>query len=304
MRNTKALILFSLSTILMFACEYIITPAPDVTPTSAAAKGWTGTAIKVEKNAAGGLHVELAIRNETADWSAMDAIAGQPAVLTGADGKSTTCGAVQVSSGGNRIPPGFQLRGYTAGTKSEPKTQLLNVECQGVSSAPGMALKIPYSYVTGPMNFYVASQATNATMEINLDKVASDLTYPVSASGDGEILKLDASIEAINKCVLTLKDVKRTDTGLEFTWQTENPGEYPTYVHIGNPPVIGADGIIYGLYESPHLADAPITPSGQTAEWTTTVTVPADAKGLYILVPVESKQQRLFISHAIDITNK
>ena len=32
--------------------------------------------------------------------------------------------------------------------------------------------------------------------------------------------------------------------------------------------------------------------------------VPADVTGLYVLVSVESKQQRLFISHVIDITDK
>jgi hypothetical protein len=304
MKNKRALILFSLSTILVFACEYIVTPAPDVTPTSEAAKGWTGTAIKVEQTGAGDLHVDLAIRNETADWSAMDAIPGQPAVLTSADGKTTGCHTAFVSTGGNRIPPGFQMRGYTGGTKAEPKTQLLYVECQGVTSAPGLTLSISYSYVTGPMNFYVASSATNAKLQVKLDHVASDLVYPVAESVEAVLEKADTSIDAINKCELTLTGIQRTDAGLEFTWHTQNPGEYPSYVHIGNPPVIGADGIIYGFYESPHLADAPITPSGQTATWTTEVAVPPDVKGLYILVPVESKQQRLFISHAIDITDK
>lgn len=304
MRNIRNLILLSASTVLLFACAYIVTPAPDVTPTSPAAKGWTGVATRVGQNEAGDLRVELAIRNETADWSAMDAVPGQPAVLTGADGKSTNCASVSVSTGGNRIPPGFQMRGYTAGSRAEPKTQLLKVECKGASPAAGMTLKIPYSYVTGPFNFYVASPSTNAAMEISLDAAASDLQYPIGEAAEGEILKADAGIDAINGCILTLSDVKRTDGGLKLSWQTKNPGQYPTYVHIGNPPVIGADGIVYGFYESPHLADAPITPSGQSAQWTTEVAVPADATGLYVLVSVESKQQRLFISHVIDITDK
>ncbi|HTP00910.1 MAG TPA: hypothetical protein VMJ64_06000 [Anaerolineales bacterium] len=304
MRNKRNLILISISTLLLFACAYIVTPAPDVTPTSPAAKGWMGLATQVGKSAAGDLHVDIAIRNETADWSAMDAAAGQPATLTGSDGKSVDCATVQVGTGGNRIPPGFQVRGYTGGTKAEPKAQPLFVECKGAAPAPGMKLSIPYSYVTGPLNYYVPSSVTNAKLEIDLDKVASDLTYPVADAAEGLIVKPDAGIDAINKCVLTLQGVQRTDTGLELSWQTKNPGEYPSYVHIGNPPVVGADGIIYGVYESPHLADAPITPAGQTAQWTTKVAVPADAKGLYILVPVESKQQRLFIGHVIDITDK
>jgi hypothetical protein len=32
--------------------------------------------------------------------------------------------------------------------------------------------------------------------------------------------------------------------------------------------------------------------------------VPADAKGLYLLVDVESKQQRFFVHHVIDLTDK
>ena len=55
----------------------------------------------------------------------------------------------------------------------------------------------------------------------------------------------------------------RTDDGLEFAWETSNPGEYPSFVHIGNPPVIGSDGIIYGYYESPDLATVPMTPAGR-----------------------------------------
>jgi len=113
-----------------------------------------------------------------------------------------------------------------------------------------------------------------------------------------------AGSTAINKCTLTLGEAKRTDKGLEFKWQTSNPGEYPTYVHIGMPAVIGSDGIIYGKFESPHLASAPISAAGKTAEWTTKVTVPPEVTGLYILLSVESKQQRLFANYTIDITDK
>jgi hypothetical protein len=141
-------------------------------------------------------------------------------------------------------------------------------------------------------------------MEINLDNVSKDLKYPIGDPVPGLIVKPDAGIQAINNCVLTLPDTQRTDTGLEFSWQTQNPGAYPTYVHIGNPPVIGDDGIVYGFYESPDLADAPITPAGDKAEWKTDVIVPNTAKGLYIMVSVESKQERFFVSHVIDITDK
>jgi hypothetical protein len=256
------------------------------------------------KSDAGDLHIDLAIKNDTQDWSSMKAAAGHAAVLKDSAGKNTNCDTVFVGTGGHRLAPGFQMRGYTGGTKAAPVTQLLYVECKGAVAAPGSKLSIEYSYVTGNFNYYVAENSTGGKMEVDLDQVASDLKYPVAESVEGLIQKPGDKIVAINSCTLTLTDVKRTDTGLEFAWQTENPGASPTYVHIGNPPVIGQDGIIYGLYESPTLADAPITLPGQKADWTTTVAVPKDVTGLYILLSVEEKQQKNFWNHLIDITDK
>lgn len=119
---------------------------------------------------------------------------------------------------------------------------------------------------------------------------------------EGLIQPPDTEITAINDVVLTLTKVERTDSGLRFSWKTANPGEYPSYVHIGIPPVIGADGIIYGIYETPDLASVPITPAGGEAKWTTEVAVPQDAAGLYILLSVETGKQRLYANYAIDIT--
>jgi hypothetical protein len=303
-KRKKTLILWLLSALFLFACAYIVTPAPDFTPTSVSANGWTGIVTNVSKNDAGDLHIDITIRNETNTWSVMESVAGQPAIFTTSDGKNTNCDTVFVSTGGNNLAPGFQMRGYTGGSKTEPKTQLLYVDCKGAVASPKSKLTIEYSYVTGDYNFYVPSTPTTAELELDLDQVVNDLKYPVAETVAGTIEKPNSSIDAINKCILTLTDIKRTDTGLQFSWETTNPGDYPTYVHIGNPPVIGADGIIYGFYESPHLADAPITPSGEKTDWTTDVIVPKDVTGFYVLVGVESKQQRLFVSHAIDITDK
>ena len=66
------------------------------------------------------------------------------------------------------------------------------------------------------------------------------------------------------------------------------------------PPVVPA--ITYGLYESPDIASTPVAGAGKTAEWTTDVAAPKDVKGLYILLSVESKKQRLFSNYAVDIT--
>ena len=111
-------------------------------------------------------------------------------------------------------------------------------------------------------------------------------------------------IEAINDNTLTLTTAERTAEGIELTWHTENPTKYPVYVHIGIPPVVGSDGVIYGRYQSPHLADTPITPANGSADWTTSVAVPADVHGLYAMPAVETEQQKNFRSHAIDITDK
>jgi hypothetical protein len=68
--------------------------------------------------------------------------------------------------------------------------------------------------------------------------------------------------------------------------------------------VISADGIIYGLYEDPSIGDATIALSKATGDWTTTVAVPKDVTGLYVLVSVETRQSKYFVSHVIDITDR
>jgi hypothetical protein len=303
-KTSKKVALILLIGLLLNACAYIVTPESVSTPTSTVSKGWSAFVTKVGASDSGDLHVDITIRNETADWSVMQALADKPAVLTTSDGKTTNCETVFVGTGGNYLAPGFQMSGYTAGTKMKPETQLLYVECKGAKAEAGSKLKINYSYSTGNFNYYVTPKSTNADFDLNLDKVVTDLQYPVAQKVDGLIEKSNVAIEAINQCKLSLKDVKRTDTGLELSWENSNASQSPTYVHIGKPPVIDSKGIIYGFYESPHLADAPITPVNGVSDWTTTVTVPSDATGLYLLVSVESKQQRLFISHVIDISDK
>jgi hypothetical protein len=98
--------------------------------------------------------------------------------------------------------------------------------------------------------------------------------------------------------------VQRTDKGLEFKWQNENPTEFALKTHIGNPPVIGEDGIIYGIFEIMDLASVPLTPAGGKVDWTTEVAVPQEVKGCYILLSVESKQMRLYVNYALDITSQ
>ena len=296
--------LIGCTAILLAACGYIVTPADESSPTPARAGAWTAVATAVTQTPAGDLHVDLTIKNETGDWSAMQVAPSGAVVLTTSDGKSTACGTIFVGTGGTSLAPGFQVRGYTGGTKAKPVTQLLSAECQGAAPAAGSRLAIDYTFVAGEFNYYSPTRPISAKLVVDLDKLAADLTYPVAQPVDGLVQKAADPIEAINKCVLTLKTVTRTADKLEFAWHTTNPTAYPTYVHIGTPPVVGSDGVIYGFYESPHLADTPITPAGESADWTTEVAVPKDVTGLYILASVESKQQKLFVSHAIDITDK
>lgn len=85
-------------------------------------------------------------------------------------------------------------------------------------------------------------------------------------------------------------------------WKVINPGEYDTKVHIGNPPVLGSDGIIYGVRVSPDIVDQPFSPPKGEVEFETGVSVPGDVTGLYLLLPVEQTRERLFANYLIDLT--
>jgi hypothetical protein len=292
-------------TLFICACAYIVLPE-GIELESADAKnlGWSGFVTSVGKSDAGDLHIDITIRNDTGDWSAMRAIDDKPAVLT-SGGKSTNCDTVFVGTGGHRLAPGFQTRGYITGTKAEPITQLVYVECSGAEATAGSKLAIEYIYFNGELDYYhQEDNKVTGTMELNLDEVVTDLTYPVGESIEGLIEPADTKITAISDNVVSLLGTQRTDTGLEFTWQNYNPTDFPLKTHIGNPPVIGDDGIIYGIFEIMDLASVPLTPAKASVEWTTEVTVPQSVKGLYILLSVESKNMRNYVSHAVDITDK
>jgi hypothetical protein len=291
-------------------CDYIVPPIDDSTPTPAvASQGWSAIATSVTE-AGGSLRVDLSIQNNTGDWSAMNVSASKARVADSA-GKTTECNqvfvgtSVFVSDGGRFLPPGFVMKGYTGGTVGTPATQLLYVECAGVSKAAGLKLAIDYSYITGPWDYNeTGAHPIGAKMNLDLDKVTSDIKYPVAAKVGRAIAKPGDAIPAINNCTLTLVEAARTATGLEFTWKATNPTDYTCTVHIGAPPVIGSDGVLYGFYASPHQPDPPDAPALGTATWKTTVAVPAEVTGLYVLPSVEFQQAKYFVSHAVDITDK
>ena len=79
----------------------------------------------------------------------------------------------------------------------------------------------------------------DAKLEVDLDRVATDLKYPIVTPVEGLIQKAGDKIIGLNDVALTLADAKRTDTGLEFKWQAFNPSDYPSALHVGPPPVLG-----------------------------------------------------------------
>ena len=161
-------------TLFIFGCVYIVLPEGLDSAVSTTSKGWSAVVTNVSNSDAGDLHIDLAIRNETGDWSAMNAVDGRPAILA-SDGQSINCDTVFVGTGGHRLAPGFQMRGYIGGTKAEQETQLLYVECAGAEVAPGSKLSIDYTYVTGQYNYYEPDKTkVDDTLEIDLNAVAAD----------------------------------------------------------------------------------------------------------------------------------
>lgn len=291
--------------IVSFACIYIVLPegveAPKAAQEGHEQKGWYGYVTNVSQTAAGDLRIDITIRNDTGEWSTMRAVEGKPAILTGG-GKSTNCETVFVGTGGHRFAPGFQMRGYTAGKKSAPETQLLYVECKGAQAESGAKLVVEYVSFQGELDDYKPEEKkTTGTLELSLDDVAASLTYPIAEPVDGLILESGSSITGLSDNVVTLLGVQRGASGFQFTWQNFNPTKFPLKTHIGIPPVIGTDGIIYGLYETIDLADVPLTPPNSNVEWTTEVAVPQDVDGFYILLSVESKKPRTYLNYALEI---
>jgi hypothetical protein len=298
-----ALLVCSFST---FACVYIVLPEGLETPEvvkGSELRVWNAVVTNVGKSDAGDLHVDITIRNDTGDWSTMHAVADRPALLTTSDGTTTNCDTVLVGTGGHRLAPGFQMRGYTAGKKAELETQLLYTECKDAVAAPGSKLMIEYESFGGILDDYdPEANKSEGVLELNLDEVVADLTYPIAASVDGLIQDAGISITGLSDNVVTLLDVQRTDAGFQFKWQNVNPTKFPLKTHIGTPPVIGADGILYGFYESLDIVPIPLTPANEKMEWTSNVAVPQDVKGCYILLSVESKKPRTYVNYALDIS--
>lgn len=308
MRIRKALLIVPLIVnFVITACVYVVLP-PGLDLSAAKSAGdWDAVVAGVSQTAEGGLHVDITIRNGTGAWSTMKAVEGKPAIVTTKDGKTSNCETVIVGTGGHRLAPGFQMRGYTGGTKSKPETQLLYVECAGVAVDAASKLSIDYVAYSGDLDYYHQDEgSTTGIIKLDLLKVEEDLTYPVF--DEKEVKELiqpsDTAIPALSDNVIKLVNLQRNEEGFEFTWENSNPTEFPLKIHIGNPPVIGSDGIIYGYYQIMDLATTPLTPSGGRVEWSTKTAVPPDVSNCFILMSVESKNMRLYVNTLLDIRDK
>ena len=296
------------SSLFIFACVYVV--LPEGLEEAGAAEGlgsgvWSAVVTNVGTSDTGDLHVDVTIRNDTGVWSTMHAVPDQPAILQTGDGKTVNCDTVFIGTGGHRLAPGFQTRGYTIGDVAAPQVQTLYVECKGTASSPGSILTIHYESFNGILDDYdPEANKTEGTLELNLDEVAADLIYPIAAPVDGLIQDVGTDIPALSDNVVTMLNAQRTDSGFQFTWQNFNPTKFPLKTHIGTPPVIGSDGIIYGVYETLDIVPVDITPANENMQWTTEVAVPSDAKGFYVLLSVESNKPRTYLNYALDISDK
>jgi hypothetical protein len=106
------------------------------------------------------LHIELAIRNDTGQWSTMRAADERPAKLSLSDGTTVDCKTVLVGTGGHRLAPGFQVRGFTRSEGGEPVTELIQVDCEGAAAAAGSTLSLEYFYFLGEVDYYVEMPGT------------------------------------------------------------------------------------------------------------------------------------------------
>jgi len=301
-RNLKNYFVILIVLLVSLACKYVVVP-DDLIVSSTSFDDWGAVVTGVTQNENGDLHIDITLQNATGQWSTMHAKEGSPAIFN-SGGDPINCDVVFVGTGGHRLAPGLQIRGYTTGSKLEPVVQPMYVECADAEAEPGATLTIDYVAYYGELDYYHqdANQAAG-TLELSLDEIVTDLTYPVFGDIEDLVKPADADIPAISNNSVNLVDVQRTETGLIFHWKNFNPTEFALRTHIGTPPVVGDDGIIYGIYQIMDMVSVPLTPPNGEAQWTTEQVIPADVGNLYILLSVEDKQMRLYVHHLIDISD-
>jgi hypothetical protein len=303
-RKFRFFIFLFLAAIISLGCKYVVVP-DDLIAKQADHGAWGAVITYIDLSAEGDLRIDITIRNETGDWSTMTAVPQKPAVLKNGNA-SINCENVQIGTGGHRLAPGFQMRGYTTGSKSDPVIQLLFIECKGINVVePGASVSFDYNAFNGDLDYYHQdANKSTGTIQVSLDEVEGNLTYPLFLEIDELIQSQNADIPAISNNRVNLIGVDRSDDGFIFHWKNYNPTNFALTTHIGTPPVIGEDGIIYGIFQIMDIAPVPMTPAGGEAEWSTEVITPPGIHGFYILMSVEDKQMRLYVNHLIDITDR
>ena len=127
----------------------------------------------------------------------MDAIAGRPAVLhvrRRDDGR--TARPSTSASGGHRLAPGFRMRGFMGGTEGRADDRRRSgSSAPARRRGPGAKLALDYAYVTGEYDYYDADATADrqARLEVDLDELAADLTYPIAEPVEGLIQPADAA---------------------------------------------------------------------------------------------------------------
>jgi len=180
-RKIKSMILMALS-FFLFSCVYIVLPeGVELEEDLEEVIFWEGLATNIYQTEAGELHIDITIQNNTGYWSSMQAVEDTSVVLTSADGSTLNCETVFIGTGGHRLAPGFQMRGYTTGEVDAYNIQQLFVECAGVQSPEGSVLSVEYKSYQGERDDYEPeNNEVEGSLKINLDEIAPDLTYPIA----------------------------------------------------------------------------------------------------------------------------
>jgi hypothetical protein len=303
-RKFRFLIFLLTAAIITLGCKYVVVP-DDLIQNKIDHGEWGAVVTHIDHTAEGDLLIDITIRNETGDWSTMQAVPQKPAVLKNGSA-SINCENVQIGTGGHRLAPGFQMRGFTTGSKSDPEIQPLFIECKGINGVePGAVVSFDYNAFNGDLDYYHQdANKSTGTIQVSLDEVEEGLMYPIFSEIEGLVKPQTTDIPAISNNRVNLVGVERTEEGFIFHWKNFNPTNFALTTHIGTPPVIGEDGIIYGIFQIMDIVPVPMTPAGGEAEWSTNVSAPPGIHGFYILMSVEDKQMRLYVNHLIDITDK
>ena len=210
--------LFS-AAIISLGCKYVVVPE-DLIEKQADHGAWGAVVTNIDQSVEGSLHLEITLRNETGDWSTLQAVPQKPAVLKNGSA-SINCENVQVGTGGHRFAPGLQMRGYTTGSKSDPVTQLLFIECNGVEDVePGATVSFDYIAFSGDLDYYHQdANKSTGTIQMPLDVVEESLTYPIFLDIEGLINPQNADFPAISNNRVNLVGVERNDDGFVFHWK-------------------------------------------------------------------------------------